>query len=504
MKKRAIVNFAAAMSYQVLNLLVGLLIPKYYTEVFGSIYNGLNSSVSQVLSLLSVLQFGISAVSIQQMFRYIASGDTQMITAIYDETAKQYRRMGWIFLAVVIPLIGLFPLLVRDDLPYYIIVVFLLFRSIGSAMDYFFQAKYGVILAADNKSYIIYAINIVLLLIGTALHLLVLFTVKHIILYQAVAVLLTFIRLGLVSTYVRKNYPYLCSPTTKTYTPPENGKRRDVLVSEIAGMVIDSTDLLVLTTFSGLVNASIYSVYNFVVTGLGSVLSSCREAVFAGMGKTYFQDVDEYRRKMDRFESVYLFLVFSLYSTCIVLFRPFVEVYTAKMDADYVSVYFPILFILARMLVNFRIPAIVAINTAGHFKQVKRYAVTEAVINLVLSVVFVHFWGIYGVLIGTIAGAAYRTPILIAYAGRHILYRSAVSYWGKILRWIPLFALSFIVSLVFPFHFSSLLKWCGFAVVFATMMLGICLLWTALIDRETFNELKRTAIRLIKDNTLFS
>ena len=282
------------------------------------------------------------------------------------------------------------------------------------------------------------------------------------------------------------------------YAPSTDGKRKDVLIAEIAGMMIDSTDLLVLSTFSGLVSASIYSVYHFVVSGLGNILSSCREAVFAGIGKTYYQDFEQYRQRMDRFESVYLFLVFYLYSVCILLFTPFIEVYTARMDAEYVSIGLPIMFILAKMLVNFRIPAIVAVNTAGHFKQVKMYAVWEAVINLTLSLVLVSFLGIYGVLIGTIVGAAYRTPILIRYANRAILKREPRVFWKKIAAWLPLFLLCLAISLAVPFRCPDLLHWVLTALLCSVVLLVVCVGWVYITDRPTFRELIDTARRLLK------
>ena len=489
--KRAYLNFFASTSYQASNLLVGLILPKIYTETFGSVYNGLNSSIGQIMSLLHVLTFGISAVSIQQMFKYIASKNTNMITAIYHETEKQYRHMGYIFLIVLIPITIIFPLLIHDNLSYKIIVIFLLFKSISSSMEYFFQAKYSVMLVAHNKSYVIYSINIFLLIIGTILHLSVLFTLKNIIIYQAVAVLLSLLRFLIVHTYIYQQYPFLKNTIKDQYTPPKTSQRKDVLISEIAGMIIDSTDLLILSIFSGLVFASIYSIYNFVTKGVANILSNCREAVFAGIGKSYYQDNKDFYRKMSRFESIYISMVFFLYSTCILLFRPFIEIYTAKMDADYVNKWFPLLFIIANMLVNFRIPSIVAINTAGHFKQVKNYAVIEAIINLFISLIFVKKYGIYGVLIGTISGAIYRTPILIYYTSKYIINRNVSLYIIKIFKWIPIFIICLIISLIKPFHCSSLLNWLILSIECTITMIIVSLLWIYLIDVETYSEIKR-------------
>ena len=498
MNKRATINFASSLIYQFTNLLIGLILPKFYTESFGSIYNGLNQSVSQIMSLLSVLQFGIAAAAIQHMFKYIADNDEETIRAIYWESGRQYRKMGYYFIGIIIPVVIVFPFVIKDNLSYWIVVSFILFRTISSAMEYFFQAKYGVMLTANNKTYAIYLINTAMLLISTALHFVVLFTVKNILIYQGVAVVTTLIRLLVVSTYVRKKFPYLYKKSDKKIELPKENKRKDVLVSELAGMAIDSTDMIVLSTFSGLVFTSIYSVYNFVVTGIGSVLGSCREAVFAGLGKLFHKDFDSFKKEFDGFESTYLFLVFLLYSITIILFKPFIEVYTANMDAEYYYVGFPILFIIARMLVNLRIPSIVSINTAGHFKEVKRYAVIEAIINLSLSLILVHFLDIYGVLIGTIVGSLYRTPILIRYANKNIIKRKNTEYTKKLLLWFPFFIGAYLISIFVPIKCVSLINWALVAIFVAVAVLLCAFVWLLIVDRATFNKLLRGIKGLFK------
>ncbi len=486
------------MIYQLTSLLIGLILPKYFTEIFGSVYNGLNQTVSQIMSLLSVLQLGISAVSIQQMFKYIATDNKAMLTSVYRETERKYRQMGFVFLTVLVPIIIVFPMLIRENISYKIAVAFLLFRSISSAMEYFFQAKYSVVLIAHNKSYLIYALNTLLLVIGTALNLTILFTVKNILIYQAVSVLVSLLRMIIVGGYISWKFPFLLLKSTVEYHETPDSRRRDVLVSEIAGVVIESTDILVLSIFSGLVSASIYSVYNFVTTGLGNVLSSCREAVFASIGQTYYSDFEEFKNKMDRFESIYIFLVFFLYMNAILLFKPFITVYTSNMDTQYIFAGFPILFVLAKIAVNLRIPSIVAINTAGHFAQVKHYAVIEAAINLIISLLLVKPLGIYGVLIGTISGAIFRTPVLTYYANKNIMKRRTIEFWKKSFIWLPMFLACYLTSILWPIECFSLLHWVEVSALVAGIVLVISLIWMRIFDRRTSDELKTIVTKLFR------
>lgn len=485
MRKRAIYNFIASLLYQISALVVGLILPKFYTETFGSIYNGLNQSIAQVMGMLAILQYGIAASSIQAMFKPIAASDEKGIAAIYKSTELQYRRMGYIFLLAIIPVILFFPFAIKDDIAFWIVSVFIILRGISSAMEYFFQAKYNVILIANNRSYVIYFINTGLQLISVALHLTVLFTLKNIIVYQSVAVAITIIRLTIVSTYIRKKFPYLRKYSAQELkeTKVEIKQRSDVMVSEIAGLVISSTPLIVLSTLSSLVYSSIYAIYNFVIAGIQGFLGSAREAVIASIGKLYYTDKSAFNLNMDRFESLYFSIMLVLYSTTILVFTPFIQVYTSKMDANYNLPGLSILFVVSALLIGLRIPSIVAINTAGHFKQVKKYAVIEAIINITLSIALTIKFNIYGVLIASIVAGLYRTPVLIYYTYKNIYQKSGFRFWRKCLIGLGVFLASYFASTLVDYTPTTLFNWLLLAATAFTIEAIVVIIILFVFDR---------------------
>lgn len=457
LKKRAVVNISVTILYQAVSLIIGLIIPKFYTETFGSVYNGLNQTVTQIMTFLNVLFYGISAASIQAMFKPISEGDDEKVSAIFTYTKFQYRKMGIMFIAVLLPIVIVFPFIIKDELPIYIIISFIVLRGIAAAVEHIFTAKFNILFQAQNYNFAIYIVNIGMLLFNTALHLVAIFDLKNIIAYQCVALLGALLRMVTLSILSKKMFPQINSHTDCSQV--EVKQKKDVLVSEIAGLIIDSTDMLLLSSFCGLVYTSIYSVYNFVVVGLGSVISSIREGVFSGLGRTFYSDLNHFKKVFSKFETLYLALVFYLYSIAIVLYKPFIVVYTAKMDADYTSNIFPILFILMKLVVNLRIPSIIQINIAGHFKQVKKYAVTEAIINFCVSVALVWKFNIIGVAIGTIIGSIYRTPLLINYANKNIIKVSNIPYLKKVLIFAIPFLLSSVASFFVKFNVNTIFDW---------------------------------------------
>ena len=82
---------------------------------------------------------------------------------------------------------------------------------------------------------------------------------------------------------------------------------------------------------------------------------------------------------------------------------------------------------MAYELLNWiRLPMLSTINYAGHFMETLPQTLIESTINIVVSLIFVFFWGVYGVLIGTIAALLYRSIETIIYANQKLLLRSSV------------------------------------------------------------------------------
>jgi O-antigen/teichoic acid export membrane protein len=492
-RKRALVNTLTAISFQLITLAVGFILPRLYIDAFGSTYNGLNQTVAQIMKLLAVLQAGIGAASIQALFKPIAENDKNTVTAIFKYIDKQYKRMGYAFIIILMAVTITWTIISQEELPIYLIPTFLIIYGLSSSMEYFFQAKYNIILIAHNKSYYLYLINIFLFLVSTALKILILINIKNIVVYLSVLLVVALLRMVIIKIFIRKHYPYLAGETT--VTDFEIKARKDVFISETAGMVIGSTDLVVLTITGNLAYASIYSIYNLVVSGLSSLLGSVREGFFAGMGQLYNENFNRFKKRFDEFESLYFTLMFVLYSIAIVLYMPFIEIYTEGMDINYVYKYFPVMFVGMNLIVSLRIPSIILINTAGHFKEVKNYAVVEAVLNLVISFVLSLRIGIYGVLIGTIVGGIYRTPILANYSNVNIAKRKNWVYIRKVIILSIPFIIASAFSLSVHIYVESFIQWIKLGLIVSLAVTFIYMFILFFIERALVKSSIATIVR---------
>jgi UTP--glucose-1-phosphate uridylyltransferase len=115
-------------------------------------------------------------------------------------------------------------------------------------------------------------------------------------------------------------------------------------------------------------------------------------------------------------------------------------------------------------------------------KETQWRAIAEAGINLLLSIVLMQFWGIYGILMGTVASFAYRTTDIILYSNKYILHQSPKRTLVRSLRAIVVVLSSFV--LFNEFLSINIFSWSNwiimstivgmFAVVFSLVINCLC------------------------------
>lgn len=98
------------------------------------------------------------------------------------------------------------------------------------------------------------------------------------------------------------------------------------------------------------------------------------------------------------------------------MITPFVSLYTGGIsDIDYYQPLFATLLCLAEYVYCTSLTYNNMIMAAGHIKQTQWISVTEAIINIVLSLILVKWIGIIGVALGTLIAFAFNTVANIVY-----------------------------------------------------------------------------------------
>ena len=181
-----------------------------------------------------------------------------------------------------------------------------------------------------------------------------------------------------------------------------------------------------LTIFSTLTNVSIYGVYNLVVMGVKQLFMSLTNGIQSLIGELWAkQEMDTLYDFFSKIEWMIHMGTIYLFGCTACLIVPFIEVYTYGInDANYIQKSFAMLLVIANGIHCLRIPYVVMILAAGHYKQTQSNYLITAFVNIIVSILLVIKYGLIGVAIGTLVSMLYQTIWMANYVSQKIIKNS--------------------------------------------------------------------------------
>ena len=472
-KKKIHRNLFLGIGSQVVTIVLGIIVPRLILTNYGSEVNGLLSSVTQIYSYVGLLEAGIGVATVQALYKTIGENSRDKTNSVLAATNKYYHRTGVLYLLAILAFSIIYPLVIKTDIPLITIVLVIVFNGMGSVINYFFQAKYFLLLQAEGKNYIQTSVTLFTNVFKNIASIILMSLGFDVVFVQMIAMVVSLIQMIYITWYIKRKYSWIDLSVEPDFQSISQSK--NVLVHQISGLIFNNTDTIILSIFCGLKVTSVYAMYmmlfNMISTALGTVSSS----VLFTMGHSYHIDKKRFIKLYDCFELYYVTLVFALYSIANFFILPFMKLYTGGVtDINYLDPYLPLMFISTFLLSCGRVAPNQAITIAGHFKKTQYRSILESVINLTVSLVAVNFLGIYGVLIGTIAALLYRANDIVIYSSKHILQRTC---WITYKRWIVNLAVFIGVLLINRFLTFEMNSYLSIAIVFVPYALCTCVLF---------------------------
>ena len=425
---------------QAVTMIIGLILPRLRIISVGSEVNGLLSSVQQIYVYFALLEAGVGATSLQALYGPVARDDKDAINGILSATHSYYRRTGIIYLLAVFAFAIIYPFTLESSIDKPTIIGVILLNGLGNVLAYFFQGKYKILLQAEGKKYILTNLTTAVTTLSGIVKVALIFIFPNVILLQVVYFLFNLLQVIYFWWYIRRHYKWVDLKAPKN--TEALGQKKSALVHQISQLIFNNTDVLLLTYFCGLKVVSIYALYTMVYDMVSTLIANINEGFSFRLGQLFNSDREKFDKAYNAYERFYIAISFALYSVCFLLIPSFISLYTEGVtDTNYMLPLLPLLFAVIKILVSGRAPSGFVATYAGHFKLTENRAIIEAGINIGVSIICVSFWGIYGVLIGTIAALLYRANDMIIYANRKILKRSN---WNTYKWWflgIALFAI---------------------------------------------------------------
>lgn len=488
-KKRGIYNIISGVGSQVITIALGIIIPRLFLVSFGSEMNGFLNSVGQVFAYFALLEAGVGAATLQALYGPIAKEDRKSISGIMAATNQYYRRTGLVYFGAVIVLAIFYPIVVESSISKLTLMVIILINGLPGALSYFLQGKYTILLQAEGKNYITTTYTTIASTLISIFKIILLKLGCSIIIIQLSYLFFNVMKIIALEMYIKKNYSWINLKEKPNFKAIE--QKNAAFINQICDLIFRNTDTIILTLFCNLKSVSVYAMYTLLFSMIRTALDYIAKGFLFIMGQTYNSDKKKFLVLYDFYESYRMGLIFCLYNVAYIFVLPFMKLYTSGItDVNYLDEKVALLFVVFYLLTGSRASEAELINYAQHFKLTQSRCVIEAAINLGVSLVCVQFWGVYGVLIGTIVALLFRTNDMFLYANHRILHRSAWVTYRRVISNTVTFVVLTLITSQFTWKLDSYFRIVGWASVSGFIFLIIYFTVASLVNRESWEVLK--------------
>lgn len=432
-------NAISAIVVQCATMIQGLILPRLILAAFGSDVNGLINSITQFLGFISLLEGGLGAVVLAELYRPIEDHDNDKIQEILQACQAFFNQISIVFIFYTMVLAIVYPIIVKKEFSFGYTASMVMILSLVTLAQYLFSITYRLYLQADQKLYIVNIISSVTIVINTASAAIIIFFLPNIHIVKLCSGIIYFLQPLAYRRFINKRYRL--EKGFKIHVP------KGVLTNRWSGFwqnfahfINMNTDVAVLTFFTSLGTVSIYTVYLLAISALRGILASFANSYQSALGKYIAEDdLKLLNNKFSKFERLFWFISLAFFSTCLLLINQFVKLYTAGIhDENYYQPVFAAIIVLANLIYSIREPYQLLILAAGKFKETNFGSTMEAVLNLGISIILVWRFGLIGVAIGTLIAISFRLFYFLWFLKKNIIHRRYRSY-------ITFFITSFIV-----------------------------------------------------------
>lgn len=404
--KKSIKNSIVALGIFFLNLLLQFFFRKVFLDHLGASVLGLNTTATNLLQFLNLAELGIGLAVASTLYKPLFDKDTKTINEIVSLQGWLYRNIA-IFLIVGSGVLMLFfpKIFSKIDIPLWYAYATYSVLLFSALLGYFANYK-QIILSASQQEYKIQLSYRLPLLIKVLTEI---FALKYLsngyvwwLIIEVAFAIIASISLGCT---IKHSFPNLktkvsLGKTLKSKYPDVSTKIKQVFFHKIGAFALTQASPLIIYAYTTLSTIAIYGNYFLITNGIAMLVSSVFNSMGAGIGNLIAQG--DKIRILKVFDEIFT-LRFSLASILCAALILFGQIFvTLWVGSQYLfELKTLILMTMICYVAMTRNTVDSYLNGYGLFKDIWS-PLTEAVINISLSVILGHEYGINGVLTGII------------------------------------------------------------------------------------------------------
>lgn len=448
--QKSLTNAKVNTFFYFLALFLSFFSRKIFLEKLGADFVGFTGTVLNLFDFLNLAELGIGSAVGVVLYKPLFEKNQTTINEIVSVFGYFYRIIGLIILGCGIILSLFLPLIFGNAGIPFPLVYFTYYSFFASVLIGYFANYKQTLLGADQRNYVVVALfqtnNICKILVQIAV---IYFTQNY---YLWVAIELTFgiIYSILLNRKIKKVYPWLDSD--KSRGKELSGKyplimkyARQLFVHKIGSLVQLQIKPILIYAFVSLKTVAYYGNYALIIDKLAQLVNNILGSTGAGVG-SLIAEGDKLRIKSVFWElmSLRFFIAGVLTFSVFRLINPFIVLWVGP---EYILDDVVLVIILANMFIaQTRGTVDQFIHGYGLFHDIWA-PIAEAGMSLLISIVAGYYYGLPGVLMGSVTGLFF----IIVLWKPYFLFKkgfgdSLVEYWLEVFKYLLFTAIAWVAA----------------------------------------------------------
>mgnify|MGYP004625139037 FL=1 len=402
--KNATRNIFFGIILKLYHILVPFLMRTALIYLLGVEYLGLDSLFTSILSVLNLAELGVGSAMVYSMYRPIIRDDGETICALMNLYKRYYRMIGLVVLASGLILCPFVPKLIAGSTPAGINIYILYLLNLGTTvLSYWLFAYKNCLLQAHQRSDIVSKIMLIVQTGRYVLQFVLLFLTHNYYLYLIVTLVSQAVVNVVTSIVADKMYPQYraIGVLDKAAKKDINHRITDLFTAKIGAVIVDSVDTIVISAFLGLTVLAIYQNYFYILTAITGLINVIMTSCLAGIGNSIATESKEKNyRDLRTFTLIIVWIAGICTALLLTMFQPFIKLWVGEkyMFEFSAVVCFCVYFFVKQIntLLNLYKDA------AGMWHEDRFRPLVTAAANLIMNLIMVQFWGVYGILLSTV------------------------------------------------------------------------------------------------------
>lgn len=472
--KKTLLNARVNLIFYFLTLILSFFSRKIFLDCLGADFLGLTGSLGSLLGFLNLAELGIGSAIGYVLYKPIFEQNHQKINEIISVFGYLYRWVGIVILILGCLLSLFFPWIYSDVKFGYGIIYFTYFSFLFSSLISYFINYRQTLLGADQRNYVVTAYFQTAGLCKTLIQMLLAYYTGNYYLWVVIEFMFGVIYAIILNWKINQVYPWLKSDVRsgrllRIKYPEVMKYTKQLFIHKIGEVSLGQVSTFLIYAFGSLQAVAYYGNYTIVTSKVSGLVGNFLGSTTASIGNLIAEGERERILKIFWELTAINFYVASVCAIALYhLIPPFI---TLWLGAEYVmSDRILILIIVSFCLSLLRSPVSQFKYGYGLFSDVWS-PIAESIILITVAVCGGYFWGLEGVLLGSIAS----TVLVIFGWQAYFLFSSGLktSVWLYIYNYgtnILVMMLSFYLTNSILTYFSatevvnSWLQWIIYAV----------------------------------------